>query len=152
MELTPGTAAPDFRLEDQDGTAVSLSDFKGRKLVLYFYPKDDTRGCTLEAQQFNQLLGRFDDQNVAVIGVSADDARSHRHFRAKYGLTFPLLCDTDTTVARAYGAYGGRTSSSGGTVEGVLRSTFLIDENGTIEQAWYQVSPDGHPEAVLTEV
>jgi thioredoxin-dependent peroxiredoxin len=152
MKLTAGQAAPDFRLEDQDGNEVSLADFRGRKLVLYFYPKDDTRGCTIEARGFNHLLGRFEDQNVAVIGVSSDDARSHRRFRAKYGLSFPLLCDTEAEVAKAYEAYGERVSSDGTTVVGVLRSTFLIDEEGMIAQAWYEVTPDGHPEAVLTQV
>jgi peroxiredoxin Q/BCP len=152
MRLTPGQAAPDFRLEDQDGNAVSLAGFRGRKLVLYFYPKDDTRGCTIEARGFNHLLGRFEEQNVAVIGVSRDDARSHRRFRAKYGLSFPLLCDPDAETAGAYGAFGERVSSDGSTVVGVLRSTFLIDEEGKIVQPWYEVSPDGHPEAVLTQV
>ena len=152
MELQPGQPAPDFGLQDHDGNLVQLADFRGRKVVLYFYPKDDTRGCTIEARQFNDLLRHFEGQNVAVLGVSADDATSHRRFRAKYGLTFPLLCDTDFTVAQAYGAYGERQSASGETVTGILRSTFLIDEQGAIEQAWYRVSPDGHPEAVLAHL
>jgi thioredoxin-dependent peroxiredoxin len=151
MKLTPGQPAPDFHLEDQDGTTVSLGDFKGRKLVLYFYPKDDTHGCTIEANQFNQLLSRFEERDVAVLGVSADDAASHRRFRAKYGLDFPLLCDTTTEVSTAYGSYGEKQYGDR-TFTGVLRSTFLIDGDGKIEQAWYDVSPDGHPEAVHAEL
>ena len=148
MPLTAGEDAPAFRLEDQDGSTYALSDLSGKKVLLYFYPKDDTRGCTMEAQQFNELLRRFEDQGIVVLGVSADDARSHQRFRAKYGLRFPLLCDEGAQVAKAYGAYGER-HSFGKTVEGVKRSTFLIDESGRIERAWYDVRPDGHPEAVL---
>ncbi|MFZ0214969.1 MAG: peroxiredoxin [Candidatus Dormiibacterota bacterium] len=151
MPLTAGVEAPLFRLEDQDGNTYALAELSGRKVLLYFYPKDDTRGCTMEAQQFNELLRRFEDGGIVVLGVSADDARSHQRFRAKYGLRFPLLCDTGAEVAKAYDAYGER-HSFGKTVVGVKRSTFLIDEGGRIERAWYDVRPDGHPEAVLAEV
>lgn len=151
MALTAGEQAPAFRLQDQDGETHSLEDLRGKKVLLYFYPKDDTHGCTLEAQQFNRLLQQFEHEGIVVLGVSADDARSHQRFRAKYGLEFPLLCDLDASVARAYGAYGEKTSY-GRTTMGVKRSTFLIDEEGTVERAWYNVRPDGHPEAVLAEV
>ncbi|HEX4216392.1 MAG TPA: peroxiredoxin [Candidatus Dormibacteraeota bacterium] len=151
MELTPGKAAPTFRLTDHEGSEVSLSDFRGRKLVLYFYPKDDTRGCTMEANQFNGLLDRFAERDVAVLGVSADDARSHRRFRNKYHLRFPLLCDEGGEISRAYGSYGLRQPDDPSS-EGVLRSTFLINEQGDLERAWYGVAPDGHPEAVLAEL
>jgi thioredoxin-dependent peroxiredoxin len=149
MALTSGQPAPDFRLQDQDGNTVSLSDFRGRKLVLYFYPKDETPGCTTEACQFNDSLTRFEEQDVAVLGVSADDADSHRRFRAKFGLGFPLLVDTGGEVARLYGSWGEKRFGDR-TFVGVLRSTFLIDDQGRIEKAWYDVSPDGHPEAILT--
>jgi thioredoxin-dependent peroxiredoxin len=149
MALTSGQPAPDFQLQDQDGTTVSLDSFRGRKVVLYFYPKDDTPGCTVEACQFNDSLSRFHDQDVAVLGVSADDADSHQRFRAKFGLGFPLLVDTGGEVAKAYGAWGEKRYGDR-TFVGVLRSTFLIDEQGRIEKAWYDVKPDGHPEAILT--
>jgi thioredoxin-dependent peroxiredoxin len=148
MALTSGQPAPDFRLEDQDGNTVSLSDFRGRKLVLYFYPKDDTPGCTTEACQFNDSLARFEDRDAAVVGISADDAESHRRFRARFGLNFPLLVDTGAEVAKAYESWGEKQYGDR-TFVGVLRSTFLIDAEGRLEKTWYDVSPDGHPEAIL---
>lgn len=151
MALKAGDQAPAFRLEDQDGVTHALDELHGKKVLLYFYPKDDTHGCTLEAQQFNQLLERFESEGIVVLGVSKDDARSHQRFRAKYGLRFPLLCDLDASVAQAYGAYGEK-HMYGRTTQGVNRSTFLIDGDGRIERAWYNVRADGHPEAVLTTV
>jgi thioredoxin-dependent peroxiredoxin len=151
MSLTSGQQAPDFNLQDQDGNAVSLSDFRGRKLVLYFYPKDDTPGCTTEACQFNDSLTRFQNEDVAVVGISADDAESHQRFRAKFGLGFPLLVDEGGEVAKAYGSWGEKTYGDK-TFTGVLRSTFLIDEEGKIWHAWYDVRPDGHPEAILASL
>ena len=128
---------------------MSLGDFQGRKLLLYFYPKDDTPGCTTEACQFRDTGQQFGQHGVAVVGVSADDGESHRRFRAKYSLDFPLLSDAGGEVAKAYDAWGEKTWGTQ-TFTGVLRSTFLIDEQGRIEQAWYDVSPDGHPEAILS--
>ncbi len=151
MALTAGEQAPTFRLQDQDGETHALEELRGQKVLLYFYPKDDTHGCTLEAQQFNRLHQRFESEGIVVLGVSADDARSHQRFRAKYGLGFPLLCDLDAAVAQTYAAYGEKTMY-GRTTQGVKRSTFLIDPEGRIERAWYNVRPDGHPEAVLAEV
>ena len=148
MSLTSGHQAPDFTLKDQDGNAVSLADFRGRKLVVYFYPKDDTPGCTTEACQFNDSLDRFQNEDVAVVGISADDAESHHRFRAKFGLNFPLLVDEGGEVAKAYDSWGTRTYGDR-TFTGTLRSTFLIDEQGKIWHAWYDVRPDGHPEAIL---
>ena len=148
MALEPGDDAPDFDLVDQDGKAVSLAGLKGGKVLLYFYPKDDTPGCTKEACQFNDSLQRFKDQSVTVLGVSADDAASHQRFIAKYSLGFPLLVDEGAETAKAYGAYGEKTFM-GRTSVGIKRSTFLIDEQGKIERAWYNVRADGHPEAVL---
>ncbi|MBO0684312.1 MAG: thioredoxin-dependent thiol peroxidase, partial [Candidatus Dormibacteraeota bacterium] len=136
---------------DQDGEQVDLASYRGRKVVVYFYPKDDTPGCTTEACQFNDGLSAFEGQGVDVVGISADDAESHRRFRGKYGLQFKLLSDADHRVADSYGAYGDMTFA-GKTFTGILRSTFLVDEEGRIQQAWYEVKPDGHPAAILQEV
>lgn len=148
MTLSPGDEAPSFQLEDQDGAPVSLADFKGRKLVLYFYPRDLTPGCTTEACQFNDALPQFAAKDAAVVGISADTAASHQRFRAKYGLTFPLLVDAGAEVAKAYGAYGEK-KFMGRTSVGVKRTTFLIDEQGRIEKTWYKVSADGHAATIL---
>jgi peroxiredoxin Q/BCP len=147
--LEPGDQAPAFTLPDQDGEPVSLSDFRGRKLLLYFYPADDTPGCTKEACGFNDNLARFQALDTPVIGVSPDPAARHRSFRNRYGLAFPLLTDADHEVMRAYGAWGQKVIS-GSKREGVIRSTFLIDEAGAVKRAWYTVKADGHAEEVLT--
>jgi peroxiredoxin Q/BCP len=149
--LEPGDQAPAFTLPDQDGTPVSLEDFKGRKLLLYFYPADDTPGCTKEACQFNDNLHAFQAADVPVIGVSPDDAASHQRFRSKFGLGFTLLSDPDHAVADQYGAWGERVRY-GQTIIGILRSTFLIDEQGKVERAWYKVKADGHAARVLEEI
>jgi thioredoxin-dependent peroxiredoxin len=149
-QLEAGAQAPSFSLPDQDGNTVSLDDFKGSKVIVYFYPKDDTPGCTKEACQFNDNLHGFQRAGVPVLGISRDDAASHRAFREKYGLGFPLLSDVDHRVMDAYGAWGEKTSY-GKTSVGVLRSTFLIDEQGRVQHAWYDVKADGHAEKVLAE-
>lgn len=146
--LAGGEAAPDFQLPDQDGKTVSLSDFAGRKLVLYFYPRDDTPGCTKEACQFNDNLSAFDRSSVAVVGVSTDGGESHRKFRERYGLRFPLLSDLDHSVLELYGAWGEKMLYGKAQV-GVIRSTFLVGEDGRIERAWYNVRADGHAAKVL---
>jgi len=148
VKLEPGQPAPDFNLPDQDGRQVSLSAYRGRRVLVYFYPKDDTPGCTKEACQFNDSLPGFDEAGVDILGISGDDAASHRAFRAKYGLRFQLLTDTGNEVASAYGSYGERMLY-GKPVVGVLRSTFLIDPDGRIERAWYSVQADGHAGKVL---
>ncbi len=150
-QLEPGAAAPTFTLPDQDDEPVSLEDFKGGKVLVYFYPKDDTPGCTKEACQFNDNLHAFQRVGVPVLGISGDDAASHRRFRQKYGLRFPLLSDLDHRVMEAYGAWGEKTLYGKATV-GVLRSTFLIDEQGRIQRAWRNVKADGHAEKVLAEL
>jgi thioredoxin-dependent peroxiredoxin len=150
-QLEPGAQAPAFSLPDQDGNTVSLDDFKGGKVIVYFYPKDDTPGCTKEACQFNDNLHGFQRAGVPVVGISADDAASHRAFREQYGLRFPLLSDLDHQVMEAYGAWG-QKNLYGKTTVGVLRSTFLIDEQGRVQHAWYNVKADGHAEKVLAEV
>ena len=150
-KLTEGAQAPTFTLPDQDGNPVSLDDFKGGKVLVYFYPADDTPGCTKEACQFNDSLTRFRAANVPVLGISRDDAESHRRFREKYGLGFPLLTDADHAVMDAYGAWGEKTSY-GRTSVGTLRSTFLVGPDGRIERAWYNVRADGHASKVLAEL
>ena len=145
MRLAPGDPAPPFSLPDQDGRAVSNETLKGTRYVLYFYPKDDTRGCTIEACSFNDNLGSFQSAKVPVIGVSADGAESHQQFRSKYGLRFSLLSDVERKALGAYGAWGDRP----GRGEGVIRSTFLVGASGKIEKAWYGVTPEGHAQEVL---
>src|SRR4029453_12620310 len=147
-KLEEGAKAPAFTLPDQDGTPVSLADFKGQRVLLYFYPADDTPGCTREACQFNDNLAHFQTAGVPVMGISRDDAQSHQRFRNKYGLQFPLLTDADHQVMDAYGAWGEKTRY-GQTSIGVLRSTFLVDEQGRIERAWHNVKADGHAAKVL---
>ena len=149
--LEPGDPAPDFTLPDHDGRDVSLSDFSGHKVVVYFYPADDTPGCTKEACQFNDNLQAFQAAKMPVVGISPDDAASHQRFRSKYGLRFTLLSDPEHAVADQYGAWGER-SRYGQTFVGVLRSTFLIDEHGKLERAWYNVRADGHAGRVLEEI
>jgi len=149
--LTQGLPAPTFTLPDQDANPVSLADFAGRRVVVYFYPADDTPGCTKEACQFNDNLGAFDNGDVPVLGISPDDAPSHVRFRQKFGLHFPLLSDPDHGVMTAYGAWGEK-SLYGRTVIGVIRSTFLIDGHGVIQRAWYNVRSDGHAARVLAEI
>ena len=150
MKLQPGDPAPGFRLPDQAGEPVDLADFRGRKVIVYFYPKDDTPGCTKEACQFNDALSGFEGLGVDVLGISSDDAASHQRFRAKYGLRFRLLTDADNRVAADYGAYGEKLLY-GRAVVGTIRSTFLVDEQGSIERAWYGVRADGHAAKVLAE-
>lgn len=147
-KLSVGDIAPDFTLTDQDGKSISLSSYAGRRVVVYFYPRDDTPGCTKEACQFNDLLSQFSGLDSDIIGISRDGAESHQKFRAKYGLTFELLSDPDNSVMEAYGAWGEKTNY-GKTSMGVIRSTFLVGADGKIEQAWYNVRADGHAEKVL---
>jgi peroxiredoxin Q/BCP len=147
-KLAAGDPAPAFTLPDQDGKMVSLKDFGGNPVVVYFYPRDDTPGCTKEACQFNDNLHAFSRVSVPVLGISADNAQKHQAFRAKYGLTFPLLTDTDHAVGDAYGAWGEKTLYGKKSI-GVIRSTFLIGSDGTITRPWYHVKADGHAEKVL---
>ncbi|TMM19872.1 MAG: thioredoxin-dependent thiol peroxidase [Actinobacteria bacterium] len=150
-KLEPGAKAPSFTLTDQDGNRVSLSQYAGQRVIVYFYPKDDTPGCTAEACQFNDNLAAFERAQVPVLGISPDKADSHQKFRAKYGLRFGLLSDPDHKVMERYGAWGEKTMY-GRTTTGVLRSTFLVDEKGKIARSWYNVKADGHAAKVLAEV
>jgi peroxiredoxin Q/BCP len=150
-KLAAGDKAPAFTLADQDGKKVSLKDFKGQQVVVYFYPRDDTPGCTKEACQFNDNLHAFARAKVPVLGISADSAEKHRAFRSKYGLKFSLLTDADHKVGEAYGAWGEKTLYGKKTV-GVIRSTFLIGADGKVVRPWYQVRADGHADKVLAEL
>ena len=146
--LSAGDPAPTFTLHADDGTEVNLKQFRGKRVVIYFYPADDTPGCTTEACQFNDSLAQFAALDVPVIGISPDDGESHRAFRLKYSLGFTLLSDPTHDVMAAYGAYGEKTLY-GKKVIGVIRSTFLIDPQGLIERAWYGPRTDGHARRVF---
>jgi peroxiredoxin Q/BCP len=147
--LDAGDRAPAFTLKDHDGKKVSLRDFAGSRVVLYFYPADDTPGCTKEACQFNDELSSFRSLDVQVVGISPDGAEKHQAFRAKYGLNFTLLSDPEKSVMEKYGAYGEKMMY-GKKVQGVIRSTFVVDAKGVIERAYYNVRADGHAGKVLT--
>ena len=147
--LEAGDQAPAFTLPDQDEKKVSLKDFAGSPVVVYFYPADDTPGCTKEACQFNDNLRAFSRAGATVVGISPDKAAKHVKFREKYGLTFPLLSDPEHAVMEAYGAWGEKTMYGKKTV-GTIRSTFLIDGKGKIARAWYNVRADGHAAKVLS--
>jgi len=142
-QLQPGDIAPDFTLHDQDGDAVSLEEFRGRPVILYFYPAAMTPGCTTQACDFRDSLSSLTAAGYTVLGVSRDSPEKLRAFRERDGLTFPLLSDPDHAVHDAYGAWGEKTNY-GKTVEGVLRSTFVLDADGRIEQALYNVKATGH--------
>lgn len=146
--VRPGDPAPAFRLPSTSGREVALSQLRGRKLVLYFYPRDDTPGCTREACGFRDNLARVRGAGAEVLGVSKDPLAAHERFRAKYDLPFDLLSDAGNQVARAYGAFGTKTLY-GKKVEGTIRSTFLIDERGRVERVWSPVQVDGHVDQVV---
>ena len=150
-KLEAGSTAPAFTLPDQDGKPVKLSDFKGQQVIVYFYPADDTPGCTKEACQFNDNLKTFEKAGVAVLGISPDGAEKHTKFRTKYKLKFPLLTDADKKVMEKYGAWGEKTMYGKKTV-GTIRSTFLVGPNGKVQRAWYHVRADGHAAKVLQEI
>ena len=146
--LKPGDTAPQFETVDDQGRKVKLSDFKGKKVVLYFYPKDNTSGCTTQACLFRDHQPEIEAKNAVVLGVSPDSAASHQKFRSKYELPFNLLVDQDHSIAEAYGAWGEK-SMYGKKYMGIVRSHFVIDEKGLILDAHYKVSPkDSAPEAM----
>ena len=140
-----GTLAPDFTLPSDHGGDVTLASLRGKRVVLYFYPKDDTPGCTIQACDFRDSLPRFDGVDAVVLGVSADSIASHATFRKKFDLNFPLLADEEYRVADAYGVWKERTLHGRPTM-GIERSTFLIDEEGTVAEVWRKVKPQGHME------
>lgn len=146
--LKEGSKAPDFSLNDENGKTWTLADFSGKKLVLYFYPRDNTPGCTTEACGFRDSYQVFKDRGIEVVGVSPDTEASHRKFREKFNLPFILLTDPDKQVLQEYGAYGEKMMY-GKKVMGVIRSTFVIDESGTIIKVFPKVSPDKHVKELL---
>ena len=143
-----GDKAPDFQTTDQDGERVSLKDFRGRKVVLYFYPKDDTPGCTKEACSFRDGFAAFRRRKIEVLGVSADDEKSHKKFAEKFDLPFRLLADTDKKIVKDYGAFGEK-SLYGRLFKGIYRITYLIDEKGKIAAVWPKVKPNEHARQIL---
>ena len=146
--LKEGNKAPDFTATDQNGIKVKLSDLKGKKVVLYFYPKDDTSGCTAEACAFRDSLPDFSKVKAAIVGISRDSVESHDKFKKKFDLTFPLVSDEDGKVCEAYGTWVEK-SMYGRKYMGIERSTFLIDEKGVIRGIWRKVKVPGHAEEVL---
>ena len=134
-----GAFAPGFTLSSDQGEQVSLLGLRGKRVLLYFYPRDDTPGCTIQACDFRDAMPRFEGVDAVVLGVSPDSVESHAEFRAKFGLNFPLLADEDHSIAEAYGVWG---ETKWGI--GIERSTFLIEQDGTVGEVWRNVTPQGH--------
>ena len=148
MNVTAGDTAPDFTLDDQDGEAVTLSDLRGQPVVIYFYPKDDTPGCTTQACGIRDAWGDLEAAGAAVLGVSPDDVASHAAFADKYDLPHRLLADVDREVMETYGAWGEKVLY-GKTTVGVKRSTVLVDADGTVAKVWKRATPKTHADALL---
>lgn len=142
-KIDVGDRAPTFTLPDDSGAAVSLASFRGKRVVLYFYPKDATSGCTIEACEFNELLPRFSAESAVVLGVSPDSVKSHAKFKAKHGLGFALLADTEHAVAEAYGVWAEK-SMYGNKYWANMRTTYVIDAKGVVERVWEKVAHEGH--------
>lgn len=151
MTVTVGHMAPDFSLPDQDGVIHQLVDVRKQWLVLYFYPKDDTPGCTTEACAFRDLLPRFNQQRAVVWGISVDSVKKHRKFAEKYQLPFTLLSDEDKTVVERYGVWGEK-KFMGKTYLGIARTTIIIDPQGRVAKVYEQVKPEGHAAAVAQDM
>lgn len=151
MTLKIGDKAPDFNLPTDDGSSLSLHSLKGKRVVLYFYPKDNTPGCTREACDFRDSLAQFADKKTVVLGVSKDSATKHQNFKQKYALPFTLLADENGDVCEKYNIIN-KKSLFGKTFLGIQRSTFLIDENGVIRAIWRKVKVNGHIQQVLDEL
>jgi thioredoxin-dependent peroxiredoxin len=149
--LTEGELAPDFTLPTDTGEDLTLSSLRGRPVVLYFYPKDDTPGCTTESCEFRDMMPRFDESKAVILGVSPDDVKSHQKFKAKFDLTFPLIADTDKVAANAYDVWKEK-SMYGKKYMGVERTTFLIDAEGRIARIFSKVKPAGHAAEVMEAV
>jgi peroxiredoxin Q/BCP len=149
--LEVGDVAPDFTLTDDRGRQVSLSDYRGRRVIVYFYPKADTPGCTTEACDFRDSLTELDDAGVDVLGISPDPAEKLEAFREKHDLTFPLLSDPEKTTLTAYGAFGEK-KNYGRVVQGVIRSTFLVNGDGTVGLAKYNVKATGHVARIIRDL
>ena len=151
MTIDVGDRAPAFRLTSDDGAKVALGDFKGRNLVVYFYPKAFTPGCTTQACDLRDDYDRFIAAGCAVVGISPDAPDKLARFRKEYRLPFPLLADTDHAVAAAYGAWGTK-KNYGREYQGIIRSTFLIDGSGVVTEAWYNVKASGHIDRLLRQL
>jgi peroxiredoxin Q/BCP len=149
--IAEGKKAPEFTLSSSEGGEVRLKDLRGKTVVLYFYPKDDTPGCTREACAFRDSQAALNRKGVVVLGVSGDSLASHEKFKAKYSLNFPLLSDPDKAVAKKYGAWGEKVLYGKKTV-GMIRSTFVIDAEGVVRKVFPKVKVDGHADAVLEAV
>lgn len=149
--LNIGEKAPDFTLPSDQNQMVSLNELRGKKVILFFYPKDNTPGCTREACDFRDSLARFNTADAVVLGVSRDSITKHQKFKEKYTLTFPLLADENGDTCQAYGVID-KKSLFGNTFLGITRSTFLIDENGTIQNIWRKVKVTGHVQQVLDAI
>ena len=143
----PGTPAPDFALPADDGSTVRLSDLRGRNVILFFYPKDDTPGCTLEAQEFRDAYPRFEAIDTIVLGISPDGVASHRKFKQKFGLPYPLLADEEHRAAEAYQVWKEK-SMYGRKFMGIERSTFVVGRDGRITHVFRKVKPEGHADEV----
>lgn len=146
--LAVGDKAPDFSAPTDTGETVSLSDYRGKRVVLYFYPKDDTSGCTTQACSFRDSYPEIEEQNAVVLGVSPDGVASHQKFKSKYELPFTLLVDEDHAIAEAYGTWGEK-SMYGKTYMGIIRSQFVIDEEGTIVDVAYKIAPKMSVDAAM---
>lgn len=151
VRLDPGTAAPSFNLMNDKSETVSLSDYTGSPVLIYFYPRANTPGCTTEACDFRDESAALNDAGIAVIGISPDKPEKLAKFRADHGLDFELLSNPDKSVLEAYGAFGEK-KNYGKIVQGVIRSTFLVDAEGKIEKAWYNVRAKGHVQRVLRDL
>jgi peroxiredoxin Q/BCP len=149
--IEEGKPAPDFELQSDSGETVRLSDLRGKPDVLYFYPKDDTPGCTAEACEFRDAYDTYRERGIEILGVSPDDVASHKKFKSKYELPFTLLADPEHATAEAYGVWGERTFA-GKTYMGINRSTFLIDEEGNVVRAMLGIKPAGHAADVLEKL
>ena len=149
--LETGTKAPDFSLPDQDGVMHSLSRYRGKKVILYFYPRDNTPGCTKQACGFRDLYPQFTEKGAVVLGVSKDSVASHKKFQEKYQLSFPILSDTELQVIQAYDVWKEK-KLYGKVSMGVVRTTYLIDENGIISKAFGKVKAEQNPEQMLEEL
>ncbi len=150
-KLEKGDIAPDFKGDDQDGKSIRLSDFKGSKIILYFYPKDNTPGCTAEACDLRDNYKMWLTKGYKILGISPDNQQSHQKFIAKYNLPFPLIADEDKTIIKAYGAWGLK-KLYGREYEGLLRTTFVIDEKGIIEEIFAKVKTKDHTNQILETI
>ena len=149
--LEKGTSAPDFKLDDQAGNPVSLADFKGKKILLWFYPKASTPGCTIEGQEFRDEFQKFQEKNTVILGMSADSVKSQKNFCEKQNFPFSLVSDPEKTTIRKYEAIGLK-KMYGREYEGIFRISYLIDENGTIQKTYGKVKPKEHAKEVLEDL